>query len=140
MLEVLRLLLTTRFEAPRIPWSVPLTAPELLTMSLFRILNPFPPAPVPETVAAVWTLIVRLSSVPVPKAVPTAVVVPLHVTTAPLVVHTAHASEPANNAAAKTAATAPVLGAAFRAPIHGSERAFWTKSRRLRLTSLTHLN
>jgi hypothetical protein len=91
MLEVLRLLLTIRLEPPRIPWSVPLTAPELLRVSLFRILNPFPPAPVPETVAAVWTLIVRLSSVPVPKAVPTAVVVPLHVTTAPLVVQAAQA-------------------------------------------------
>jgi len=55
-------------------------------------------------VAALCTLIVRLSSVPVPKAVPTAVVVPLHVTIAPLVEHTAQASEPINHAAAKTTA------------------------------------
>ena len=54
------------------------------------------------------------------------VTAPLQVTTTgpvPLVEHTAHASEHPINAAAKTAATAPVLSAAFRAPIHWSESA-----------------
>jgi hypothetical protein len=34
------------------------------------MLIPFSPALVPETVAAVWTLIVKLSSVPVPRQSP----------------------------------------------------------------------